>query len=262
MLKTRRSSWFSRALLLVVPLVLLAACATAPVVARLPAGQQAMLSEDDDYAQLVAQLRTDLSRSAAREAARARQIVPTKTPDTAAARRAHEAAFAARARALFAPLSGRTMSMPVVGVYAASLDNSWHAPRDGGVREHKGIDIFAHRGTPVVAVTDGIVSFIGDQPKAGHCVWLTTEEGTSFFYAHLDRWAAGLYEGVEVQRGDVLGYVGNTGNARDTFPHLHFGINQNDEMVNPYPVLLRAIPVTQAHVHTAAISGSSAAGSR
>ncbi|HEU4521121.1 MAG TPA: M23 family metallopeptidase, partial [Thermoanaerobaculia bacterium] len=121
---------------------------------------------------------------------------------------------------------------------------------DGGRRPHRGIDIFARRGTPVVAVSPGIISYIGEQPKGGYCLWLTTESGTSFYYAHLDRWAPGLYEGMEVDSGDLLGYVGNTGNALTTPPHLHFGISQNDEMVNPYPVLARAQVVQQAQRRT------------
>ena len=145
--------------------------------------------------------------------------------------------------------------MPVVGVSTMELDDSWHAPRDGGTRVHKGIDIFARRGTEVVAVSDGIISFIGDQPKGGHCLWLTTENGASFDYAHLDHWAAGIYEGMEVQSGDLLGYVGNTGNAVSTPPHLHFAVNQNDEMVNPYPLLTHAAPTLHAKVHTTLSGG-------
>ncbi|MCU1244127.1 MAG: family metallopeptidase, partial [Acidobacteria bacterium] len=152
-------------------------------------------------------------------------------------------------RALFTPLNGRGLMMPVVGVRPGDLDDSWHAPRDGGVRQHTGIDIFAPRGTAVVAVADGIITYIGDQPKGGHCFWLTTENGSSFYYAHLDRWAPGMYEGMEVQTGDLLGFVGNTGNAIHTPSHLHFAINQNDEMVNPYPLLRGATIVRQARNH-------------
>jgi murein DD-endopeptidase MepM/ murein hydrolase activator NlpD len=147
------------------------------------------------------------------------------------------------------------MRMPVVGIRSFDLSDSWHDPRDGGVRLHKGIDIFAARGTQIVAVVDGIISYIGDQPKGGHCLWLTTESGASFYYAHLDRWAAGLYEGMEVQAGDLLGYVGNTGNAKYTPSHLHFGVNQNDEMINPYPLLTRATPVQHARVHVSLTGG-------
>lgn len=139
--------------------------------------------------------------------------------------------------------------MPIVGITARNLGDSWGAPRDGGKRSHRGIDIFAPRGAGVVAVADGVISYIGDQPKGGHCLWLSTESGTSFYYAHLDRWAPGIYEGLEVKAGTLLGFVGNTGNAVTTPPHLHFSINQNDEMVNPYPVLARATPVQRAEVH-------------
>ena len=107
----------------------------------------------------------------------------------------------------------------------------------------------ALRGTEVVAVTDGIVSYIGDQKLGGHCIWLTTENGASFYYAHLDRWAPGLYEGMEVQAGDLVGFVGNTGNAKYTPSHLHFGVNSSDEMVNPFPLLTGAVTVARAHQH-------------
>ena len=75
-------------------------------------------------------------------------------------------------------------------------------------------------------------------------------------HAHLDRWAAGLYEGMEVRSGDLLGYVGNTGNAKRTPSHLHFAVNDNDEMVNPYPILTKAAVVKRARV---AVEGSGAA---
>ncbi|HEX3583575.1 MAG TPA: M23 family metallopeptidase [Thermoanaerobaculia bacterium] len=222
-------------------------CALAPqavVVPAQPAAAASLPSDEDDFPQLVAQLRSDLNRYNSREIVR----TPTITPEKQTAK-ARDTEFAERAKALFTPLSANHLEIPVVGVHSYDLDDSWHAPRDGGSRVHKGIDIFAKKGTAVVAVADGIVSYIGDQPKGGHCIWLTTESGTAFYYAHLDRWAAGLYEGMEVQQGDLLGYVGNTGNAIHTPSHLHFGINQNDEMVNPYPILTRATPVQQARTH-------------
>jgi murein DD-endopeptidase MepM/ murein hydrolase activator NlpD len=145
------------------------------------------LPEDDDITQLIAQFRSDLNRTKARELTRTQTLAPA--PQSA---RLRDSEFADRARALFTPLSGAALHMPVVGIKAFDLDDSWHAPRDGGARVHKGIDIFASRGTPVVAVADGIVSYIGDQHLGGHCVWLTTENGTAFYYAHLERWAAGM----------------------------------------------------------------------
>ncbi len=215
-----------------------------------PTSVVSMPADDDDWSQLVAQLRSDLNRHNSREIARKPTIAPSTTSTQQRNRE-----FADRARALFAPLSGTALRIPVVGVRSHDLSDSWHDSRDGGERLHKGIDIFAPRGTEIVAVTDGIISFIGDQPKGGHCLWLTTENGASFFYAHLDRWAAGLYEGMEVQAGDLLGYVGNTGNARHTPAHLHFGINQNDEMVNPYPLLTRATPIVHARIHVSLSGG-------
>jgi murein DD-endopeptidase MepM/ murein hydrolase activator NlpD len=209
-----------------------------------------MSSEDDDWSQLKAQMRIDLNRYNSREVAR----TPLTMPAPASAQK-RESEFGARAQALFAPLSKLNLRVPVVGVRTSSLDDSWHAPRDGGARVHLGIDIFAPKGTEVVAVVDGVISFIGDQRLGGHCIWLTTENGASFYYAHLDRWAAGLYEGEEVQAGDLIGYVGNTGNAKYTPSHLHFGVNDNDQMVNPYPVLTRAVPTLHAHVHTTLSGG-------
>jgi peptidoglycan LD-endopeptidase LytH len=238
-----RSGWAGRLSLFpaVVSFVLMGCATVTAQPASAPVTTAAVTqSDDDDFSQLVAQLRSDLSRYNKRESER--QPAPSAVTST----RSHDSEFADKARALFAPLSA--LRMPVVGVVARQLDDSWGAPRDGGERRHKGIDIFAPRGTQIVAVTDGILSYIGDQPKGGHCLWLTTESGTSFYYAHLDRWAPGIYEGMEVTSGDLLGFVGNTGNAISTPSHLHFGINQNDEMINPYPVLTRAVPVKNAHV--------------
>jgi murein DD-endopeptidase MepM/ murein hydrolase activator NlpD len=222
--------------------LVLTGCATTVVSTDASASQA---SEEDDFSQLVAQLRSDLNRQIKRETDRLPKSASTQqsTPQ-------RDTAFAEKAQALFAPLSGTALQMPVVGIRSGNLYDSWGDPRDGGRRPHRGIDIFAPRGTAVIAVTDGIISYIGDQPKGGHCLWLTTETGISFYYAHLDRWAAGLYEGMEVARGEILGYVGNTGNALTTPPHLHFGVNQNDEMVNPYPILTRATPVTRASART------------
>jgi murein DD-endopeptidase MepM/ murein hydrolase activator NlpD len=226
--------------------LLLSGCASLPFAAptpQAPAAAALPAADEDDWTQLDAQLRADLSRYTSREIVRKPTIAPSAT--TAKAR---DREFAERAQALFAPLNGTQLRMPVVGISAHNLSNSWHDPREGG-RVHKGIDIFAPKGTEVVAVADGIVSYIGDQKLGGHCLWLTTENGASFYYAHLDRWAPGLYEGMEVQAGDLLGFVGNTGNAKYTPSHLHFGVNESDEMVNPYPLLTNAVTLARAHQH-------------
>lgn len=249
-----RNGWAGWLMASLAALLFLTACSTTTVVVA-SAPPPAPEIDDQDFSELIAQLRSDLNRYNGRHAERT-----PGTTGTAENRRERERAFAARARALFAPLNGSALYMPVVGVQPVELYNSWGASRDGGRRRHKGIDIFAPKGTAIVAVADGVVSYIGEQPKGGLCLWLTTENGTSFYYAHLDRWAAGLYEGMEVRSGDLLGYVGNTGNAKSTPPHLHFGINDNDEMVNPYPVLTKAAVVKRARVTVEA--GGAAMGTR
>ena len=221
-----RSGWVGRVL---IPAALFSSLLTGCATTAIPPSSTAEISasEEDDFSQLIAQMRADLSRHNAR-------LLPNRAARSEASIHA-------------APLTD--LRMPIVGITARNLGDSWGAPRDGGKRSHRGIDIFAPRGAGVVAVADGVISYIGDQPKGGHCLWLSTESGTSFYYAHLDRWAPGIYEGLEVKAGTLLGFVGNTGNAVTTPPHLHFSINQNDEMVNPYPVLARATPVQRAEVH-------------
>ncbi|MBW3672220.1 MAG: M23 family metallopeptidase [Acidobacteria bacterium] len=132
------------------------------------------------------------------------------------------------------------LRMPVAGVEPNDLQDNFGYPRDGGKRSHRGIDIFAPRGTEVVASASGIVTYIGEQSLGGRCLWVTSADGTSFYYAHLDRWASGLRQGMRIRKGDLLGYVGTTGNAINTPPHLHFQIVSRDEALNPYPHLLRS----------------------
>ena len=246
-----RNGWVGRAIALLGLFVLFTACSTTVTVVEAP---PIMMSDDDDFSELIAQLRADLNRNNSRQATRT-PVLTAKAPTA----KARETEFANRAKALFAPLAGSALLMPVVGVQPYELSNSWGEARDGGKRKHRGIDIFAPRGTAIVAVTDGIISYIGDQSKGGHCLWLATENGASFYYAHLDRWAAGLYEGMEVRSGDLLGYVGNTGNAKYTPPHLHFAVNENDAMVNPYPILTKAVTVKHARV---AVESGGALGTR
>lgn len=121
---------------------------------------------------------------------------------------------------------------PVRGADSRAIRSVFGDPRGGGTREHHGIDIFAARGTPVVAVTEGIVGRLGDGGLGGKTVWLRDRRGRAFYYAHLDSQL--VRPGRRVQPGDTLGLVGNTGNARTTPPHLHFGLYQ-DGPVDPYP---------------------------
>ncbi|GEQ84656.1 hypothetical protein ULMS_01640 [Patiriisocius marinistellae] len=127
-------------------------------------------------------------------------------------------------------------AFPVVGKDNRAIQSFWGADREGGKRSHKGNDIFAARGTPVVAITDGIVSSTGNRGLGGKQVWLRDGIfGQSLYYAHLDSIIA--RQGQRVKIGDTLGLVGNTGNARTTPPHLHFGIYTSGGAIDPYPFI-------------------------
>lgn len=116
------------------------------------------------------------------------------------------------------------LAFPVAGATMSDIGSVWGDPRDGGRRKHEGNDIFAARGTPLLAVTDGAVVSIRESERGGKTVWLRDREGRSFtyYYAHLDSQLVRV--GQLVERGDTVGTVGNTGNAKYTPPHLHFGI--------------------------------------
>ncbi len=132
-----------------------------------------------------------------------------------------------------------TLPVPVEGVRARALSDTWHGARSEG-RKHEGIDIFAKRGTPVLSSTEGIVSQVGTNRLGGLVVWVVGPGGQRHYYAHLDRYAD-VEAGMRIEAGRVLGFVGNTGNAKGTPPHLHYGIYDVDGAINPYP-LLRAAP--------------------
>ena len=124
---------------------------------------------------------------------------------------------------------------PVAGKDETAIRSFWGATRDGGRRRHEGNDIFADRGTPLLAVTEGRVARVRNGGLGGKTVWLRdSERGLSYYYAHLDSQL--VRAGEYVARGDTVGLVGNTGNARTTAPHLHFGIYANGAR-DPYPYL-------------------------
>ena len=129
------------------------------------------------------------------------------------------------------------LAFPVGGRDTRAIQSSFGAVRDAGRREHDGVDIFAPRGTPVLAASAGIVSRVGDQRLGGRVVWVRdARRGMSQYYAHLDRQL--VERGQRVQPGDTIGLVGNTGNARTTPPHLHFGLYQRGEgPIDPFGFL-------------------------
>ena len=130
---------------------------------------------------------------------------------------------------------------PIAGPYSVPLINSFGFPRMPGTPDahaHEGIDIFAPRGTPLVAAERGVVGRIGNGRLGGLKLWLRGESGADWYYAHLDGFAPGLHDGQVVEAGELLGYVGNTGNAVGTPPHLHLEIHPNGgAAVNPYPLM-------------------------
>ena len=128
------------------------------------------------------------------------------------------------------------LPVPVEGVGPSDLANTWGASRSEG-RTHEGIDIFAPRGTPVIAATRGVVVRKGWNRLGGKTVSVLGPAGWYHYYAHLDEWdAPGMGDWVEA--GTVLGYVGDTGNAKGTPTHLHYGIYVGGTATNPYPLLV------------------------
>jgi murein DD-endopeptidase MepM/ murein hydrolase activator NlpD len=131
-----------------------------------------------------------------------------------------------------------SMQFPVRGLTPRAVQSVYGDPRDRGVRDHEGIDIFAPRGTPVLAATEGVVSGSTTNRLGGNVVWLSSTRGVRTYYAHLDRQA--VAPGDRIAAGDVLGFVGTTGNARGGAPHLHFGIYASGGPVDPLPFVCDA----------------------
>ena len=130
---------------------------------------------------------------------------------------------------------GAALPFPVVGAEEGAIRGLFGASRDAGRRHHEGVDIFVQRLTPVLAVAAGR-AMPGQDALGGKTVWLNTP-GTSYYYAHLDRVA--VSDQQLVKAGDVLGYVGNTGNAGATPAHLHFGVYRwGKEPIDPLPLLV------------------------
>lgn len=130
-------------------------------------------------------------------------------------------------------------TVPVHGVKAQQLKDTWGASRSSG-RLHEGIDIMAPRGTKVLSSSDGVVYDLRNNNLGGKVIWIIGPAGTWHYYAHLDAHKRGLNVGDIVKVGDLLGYVGNTGNARHTAPHLHYGLylqGKGRGATNPYPYL-------------------------
>lgn len=145
-----------------------------------------------------------------------------------------------------APIAGGegTLTIPVQGVTSAQLRDTFSEARSEG-RVHEALDIMAPRGTPVLAVADGTVEKLFTSVPGGLTIYQFEPTGRyAYYYAHLDRYAGGLQEKQAIRRGEVIGYVGSTGNADPSAPHLHFAIFElgperqwwKGTAINPYPV--------------------------
>jgi murein DD-endopeptidase MepM/ murein hydrolase activator NlpD len=144
-------------------------------------------------------------------------------------------------------LASRRLLIPVDGISRKALRDNFAQTR--GARRHEALDIMAARGTPVFAVDDGRVAKLFHSAAGGLTIYqFDPGEQFAYYYAHLDAYAKGLVEGMVVKRGDIVGYVGSTGNAPAHAPHLHFTIFRlgpdrkwwKGTAVNPYPYLTEA----------------------
>ncbi|MFA6957492.1 MAG: M23 family metallopeptidase [Thermoanaerobaculia bacterium] len=143
------------------------------------------------------------------------------------------------------PGSPRPIIIPVAGVNRTAVRDMFDDARAG--HRHEAIDIMAPRGTPVIAADDGVVAKLFTSVAGGLTVYeFDPDARFCYYYAHLDRYAPGLHEGQRLRRGEILGYVGSTGNASKDAPHLHFALIRLDldkrwwkgTYVNPYPLLI------------------------
>ncbi|MEM7271693.1 MAG: peptidoglycan DD-metalloendopeptidase family protein [Actinomycetota bacterium] len=148
---------------------------------------------------------------------------------------------------------------PVAPGYESPLIDSWGFPRMVGTPDehgHEGIDIFAPRGTPLVAAERGVIARVGTGRLGGLKFWLHGESGTAWYYAHLDSFGPGLADGLVVEAGDLLGFVGDTGNAVGTPPHLHLQLHPGGgDPVNPYPLLRVVADLDQRRAETGTFEG-------
>jgi murein DD-endopeptidase MepM/ murein hydrolase activator NlpD len=142
---------------------------------------------------------------------------------------------------------GMQLLVPVEGIKAGQVEDTFGQPR-GKERRHEALDIMAPKGTRVLAAGDGkVVKLFNSKPGGLTVYQFDPGEKYAYYYAHLDRYAEGIKEGMELKRGDLVGYVGSTGNARAEAPHLHFAVVEltpqkqwwKGTPVDPYPLLER-----------------------
>ena len=144
--------------------------------------------------------------------------------------------FYGRVARLYTQKPDSRIAMPLEDVRKKAIADTWQAPRGVG-RRHEGQDIFAPKGTPILSGTTGYIYKIGENNLGGQTVSVISSGGRVYYYAHLDSYARGIAVGDRVTTRTVLGYVGTTGNAQGTPPHLHFGVYTFNGAINPLPLL-------------------------
>ncbi len=130
----------------------------------------------------------------------------------------------------------KKLVLPIAGIETRQLRDTWGASRGQG-RRHEGIDIMAARGTKVLSATDGIIADLRNNNLGGKVIWILGPSSSWHYYAHLDAHRSGLKVGDYVRQGEHIGFVGNTGNAKNTPPHLHYGLylqGKGRGAVNPF----------------------------
>lgn len=139
----------------------------------------------------------------------------------------------------------RNLGLPIAGLKVSDIRDTFYEGRANG-RPHEATDILAPRGTPVLAMEDGTIRKLFTSVLGGLTIYqFDPQQIYCYYYAHLDHYAEGLHEGADVKRGEVIGYVGTTGNAPPNTPHLHLTIYKvgsdkrwwDGVAINPYPVL-------------------------
>src|SRR5678816_1387511 len=151
--------------------------------------------------------------------------------------------FYGRVARLYTQNPDTKLAMPLEDVSKRAIADTWQAPRGTG-RRHEGQDIFAQRGTPILSATSGYIYNIGENNLGGQTVSVISKGGRVYYYAHLDSYARGINIGDRVTTRTVIGYVGTTGNAQGTPPHLHFGVYTSSGAINPLPMLMDRLAPT------------------
>ena len=150
-----------------------------------------------------------------------------------------------RGRYTFNIIISPMLGFPVEAIAQPTIGSFWGDPRDAGVRKHEGIDIFAKKGSKILAVADGTIDYVEESDIGGKIISLIPfNQSFSVYYAHLDTQL--VQDGQKVKEGDVIGTVGNTGNAMFTTPHLHFGIYTRSGAVDPLSFVKKVTPPQEA----------------